>query len=455
MKAPSVRRADDGRRETRGANASADERVIEPCGILQVDAVCTSMSRVPAILSLLLVLSLVAGAGAGITAAQSGETVTVTVAVNDRAGNAISDADLDVEWDGGSTTATTAGNGKAFVDVPAGAEVTIRVTHPRYVRNNPYVIDSAAEREVEVRVYRKSSVRLEVSDDDGAVADARVRIQRGGLDIETGRTGPNGVFESDTVEAGRYTVVVSKPGYYVSQKPLEIDGDVTNRVALRRGSVTVGIRVVDPHFDPPQAVSGATVTVSDVATDRTGRSGNVSVTAPVNTETTLRVTRDGYRTVERDLTVGEEATNVSVGISRTPSITLESANERIVAGERVVLTATNAYGEPASVATVYLDDERVGTTDGEGEARVRIDDPGEHTLYVTKDGVQSNEVGVEAISADGGTDTADATPTASPTPESTPTPTATPTATSDSSPGFTLPLALLAILVVAARFARR
>jgi PGF-CTERM protein len=409
------------------------------------------MLRVPVVLGALLVLSLVAGATAGVTVAQSSdETVTVTVAVRDRAGNAISNADLDVEWDGGSATATTASNGKAFVDVPAGAEVTIRVTHPRYVRNNPYVIDSAAEREVDVQVFRKSTVRLEVSDDDGAVADARVRIERGGLRFETGTTGSNGVFESDVIEAGRYTVIVSKPGYYTREKPLEIDGDITNRVALRRGSVTVGVRVIDPHFDPPQAVSGATVTLTDVATKRTGRSGNVSVTAPVNTETTLRVTRDGYRTVERDLTVGAEATNVSVGISRTPSITLASANERVVAGERVVLTATNAYGEPASVATVHLDGERVGTTDGEGEARVRIDDPGEHTLYVTKDGVRSNEVGVEAIRADGGTDTADATATASPTVE--PTPTAT---TSDSSPGFTLSLALLAMLLVAARFARR
>jgi len=409
------------------------------------------MSRVPVVLSVLLVLSSLAGATASVTVAQSGETVTVTVAVRDRAGNAISNADLDVEWDGGSATATTAGNGKAFVDVPAGAEVTIRVTHPRYVRNNPYVIDAAAEREVDVQVFRKSSVRLEVSDDDGAVADARVRIERGGLRFETGTTGSNGVFESDVIEAGRYTVVVSKPGYYTREKPLEIDGDITNRVALRRGSVSVGIRVVDPYFDPPRALSSATVTVTDVATERTGPSGNVSVTAPVNTETTLRVTRDGYRTVERDLTVGEEATNVSVGISRTPSVTLESANERIVAGERVVLTATNAYGDPATVAEVYLDGERVGTTDGEGEARVRIDDPGEHTLSVRQNGIQSNEVRVEAISADGGTDEPAATPTASPTDE----PTATPTTTSEESPGFTPLLALLAILLVAARAARR
>jgi len=412
------------------------------------------MSRVPVLLSVVLVLFLVT-APAGVTVAQSdGETVTVTVAVRDQAGNPISNADLDLEWDGGSATATTAGNGKAFVDVPAGAEVTISVTHPQYVRNSPYIISSASEREVEVEVFRKSSVRLEVSDDDGPVADARVLIERGGLDVATGRTGSNGVFESGVLQAGSYTITVSKPGYYTRQKPLEIEGDITNRVAVRRGSVAVGVRVVDPHFDPPRPVPSATVTLTDVGTDRTDTRGNASVTAPVNTETTLRVTRDGYRTVERDLTVGEEATNLSVDISRTPSLTLEAANERIVAGERVIVSATDAYGDPATVAEVYLDGERVGTTDGEGEARVRIDDSGDHTLYVTRDGVRSNEVSVEAISADGDdAGTADATPTASPTSEPTATPTAT--TTTGTSPGFTPLLAVLAVLVVAARAARR
>lgn len=412
------------------------------------------MSRVPVLLSVVLALSLVTTAG--VTVAQSdGETVTVTVAVTDRAGNPISNADLDVTWDGGSTTATTAGNGKAFVDVPAGAEVTIRVTHPRYVRNSPYIISSASEREVEIEVFRKSSVRLEVSDDDGPVADARVLIERGGLDVATGRTGSNGVFESGVLQAGDYTITVSKPGYVTRRKPLEIDGDITNRVAMRRGTVAVDVRVVDPHFDPARPVSSATVTLDDIGSNRTDTGGNASVTAPVNTETTLRVTRDGYRTVERDLTVGETATTLSVDLSRTRSLTLEAANERIVAGERVIVSVTDAYGDPASVAEVYLDGERVGTTDGEGEARIRIADPGDHTLYVTKNGVRSNEVQVEAISADGGSDSADATATATTTPESTGTETPTATMTTGTSPGFTPMLALLAMFVVAARLARR
>lgn len=407
------------------------------------------MSRIAASLCVVLVLSLVAP---GVATAQSSETVTVTVAVRDQADNPISNAELDVEWNGGSTTATTASNGKAFVDVPEGAEVTIRVTHPRYVRNRPFVISSASETEVEVEVYRKSSVRLEVNDDDGPVEDARVLIERGGLDVQTGQTNANGVFTSGTLQAGSYSVTISKPGYYVRRKSLDVEGDITNRVALRRGTTNVNVRVVDPHFDPARPVSNAVVDFGDDTSGRTDRGGTLSVTVPVNTERTLRATKDGYRTVERSLQVGEEPENVSIRLSRTPSITLEATNERIVAGERVILTATNAYGEPATVATVYLGGERVGTTDGDGEAAIRLSEPGTHTLYVTRNDVRSNEVQIEAIAAGG-----EVTPTAtaSSTETDTPTATDTPTETADTSPGFTPALAVLALLVLGGLAARR
>jgi hypothetical protein len=403
------------------------------------------MPRIAPALCVVLVLSLVAPAGGVV--AQSAETVTVTVAVRDQSGDPIPNAELDVEWDGGSTTATTAANGKAFVDVPAGARVTISVTHPRYVRNSPYVVSSASEREVEVGVYRKSSVRLEVRDEDGPVADASVLIERGGLDVETGRTDEDGVFESGVLQAGDYTITVSKSGYYTRRKSLEIEGDITNRVAIRRGSVPVTVRVVDPYFDSPRPVSNAGVDLADIGSARTDRHGNVTIEAPVNTETTVRVTKDGYRTVERDLEIGAEATSVSIQFSRTRSVTLEAANERVVAGERVILTATDAYGNPAAVATVYLDGERVGTTDGEGEAAIRIAEPGMHTLYVTKGGVESNEVQVEAIAAGGGV-TATPTESETPTPTVAATPTPTPTGTSGSGPGFGPPLVVLALLVI-------
>lgn len=391
-----------------------------------------------------LAVALVVGP-AGFVAAQDGGTVTVTVAVHDSDGDPVSNAALDAEWDGGSTTATTAGNGMAFVDVPDGAEVTVAVTHDRYVREDPYVIDDASEREVSVRVYRKSAIRLEVGDDDGGVSDASVLIERGGLDVETGTTDENGVYETGVIREGDYAVTVSKPGYYTRRKEVRAEGEITNRVAVTRGSVPVRVDVADPRTDPAAPVDDANVTLDGVGTAHTDGSGDATVEAPVNTQSTLRVTKSGYRTVSRDLSVGEEATDVSVSLSRTPSLTVSAVNERVLVGERVALSVTDAYDDPAAGVTVTLDGDPVGTTDDEGEIAVRIDDPGDHALRATDDDVTSDAVRVEAVDPDGTTPT----PTGTDAPADTATATPTTTATSLVGPGFTPVAAVLAVLVAA------
>jgi PGF-CTERM protein len=397
------------------------------------------MSRVAAVLVVSVLASLVA-VPTGIAAAQSDDTVTLTVSIRDRTGDPIGGAELDATWDGGETTATTASNGKAFVDVPDGAEVRIAVTHPSYLRTSPFVLDDASEREVGITVYRKSTVRLEVTDANGAVTDASVLIERGGLDVAVGTTGAGGVFESDVIQAGDYTVTVTKPGYYDRTKSLTVRGDVTNRVALRPGSVNVTVEVVDPHFDPPRPVSDATVTLDGVATATSSGTGEIRVGAPVNTPTTLSVTKSGYRTVDRGLTVGERDVTLSVDLSRAPSLTIDVVGRRMVAGERILVTATDAYDDPVAGATVSLDGDTVGTTDVDGELAVPVDDPGTHTLRASSDGRTSNELVIEAIAAGGDE------PTATPTATRTSTATGTPTESDVSAPGFTAALAVLAVL---------
>lgn len=377
--------------------------------------------------------------------------MTLTVAVQSQGGDPVGGAELDATWDGGSATATTANNGRAFVDVPDGAEVRIAVTHPRYVRDDPYVVESATERDVTVQVYRKSSISLEVSDDDGPVANASVLVERGGLDVATGTTDRNGVFETGVLRQETYDVTVTKPGYYDRTKTIRVEGEITNRMSVRRGSVDVTVSVTDPYFDPPEAVGGANVTLAGIGNARTDRGGNATVTAPVNTRTTLRVTGDGYRAVEREVEVGSENATLSVDLSRNRTLTLDAVNERVVAGDRTVVTVTNAYGDGVPSAAVSLDGERVGTTDDEGEATVRIDGPGEHTLRASESGVTSNEVGIVAIDADA--DTADPTATARATPTATATPTGT--ATSAVGPGFAPAVAILALVAVGLLAGRR
>jgi hypothetical protein len=402
------------------------------------------MTRVARVVCLAVALSLVVPA-AGAAVAQTGDTVTVTVAVRTLDDTPIGGATLDASWDGGSTTATTAGNGKAFVDVPEGARVSVTVSHPRYLRDSPLVIQDASAREVEVTVYRKSTLRLEVSGPDGPLADASVLVERGGLDVATGTTDDSGAFETGVLREGDYTVTVTKPGYYVRRKPIRIEGDITNRVALRPGSVTVAVSVVDPHFDPPAPVDDASVRLSSVGSARTDAGGNATIEAPVNARPTLRVTKDGYRTVSREVAVGEANESLTARISRTPSLTASAINDRIVAGQRAVLRVTDAYGDPAAGVTVTLDGDPVGTTDDDGEFAVGIDAPGEHTLRATDDGVASEPVTVDVVDAD-----------ATPTPAATPTATTatTPTETEASAPGFTVVVAALSVLVAARLFRR-
>ncbi|MFB6107972.1 MAG: PGF-CTERM sorting domain-containing protein [Haloplanus sp.] len=249
---------------------------------------------------------------------------------------------------------------------------------------------------------------------------------------------------------------MSKDGYYEKSKSLLVDGDVTNTFAVKSGSVTVEFTVVDPHFDPPEAVQDAKIQLSGIGTLTTLRSGEASTRVPVNTEIEINVTKSGYGTASRRLQIEESDEQVSLSISRVPSLHLESTNQRVVAGERVVVTVTDQYGDPVEGATITLDGETAGQTNADGQLAVRVDDPGSHVIAAKTGRISSNSVRVEAISGD----TATPTPTtASPTPTPTATPTATPVGTTTETglvgPGFTPALAVLALLAAAFLLRRR
>lgn len=66
------------------------------------------------------------------------DIVTLTVTIVDTAGDPVGDALLTVYADGDDiATVGTASNGMAFVDVPAGAEVSVEVSDEDYSRTTP------------------------------------------------------------------------------------------------------------------------------------------------------------------------------------------------------------------------------------------------------------------------------------------------------------------------------
>lgn len=384
----------------------------------------------------------VAGAGPADAAA-----VTLTVAVTDGFNNPIADATVTAEWDGDSTSRETASNGKVFLDVPEGADVTITVTHRAYVRNNPVVVEDAGEQEVAIKVYRKASTRVKVFDKEGKpVQDAQVLLYKRGNIADRGRTDDNGVFQSSTIEQGSYHVIAVKEGYYKNESDRYVSGEDSFPLSIREGTVILSVTVTDDHFNPEQPIAGAEVKVGSIGTVSTSGDGEQSIAVPVNSDVTITVSKDGYTGVRRDVSIGEEGKELRFTITRKDALNVTASNRRVVAGETVRLEVTDEYGEPVEGAAVLVDGSEVGTTDAQGVYQATVESAGEHTIEVRKGGVTSAALTVEGIAADG-SDGDDGT--------------ATPTGNGDGDlsdvpvPGFGLPAALAAVVAAALLLRRR
>lgn len=335
--------------------------------------------------------------------AAAADTVTLTVSVTNQAGDPVSGATLTASWDGGSTERTTAGNGKAFVDVPADTEVTVSVEHPDYVRNQPVTVNASSDRDLSVPVHQKSSLAVTVEGGEGAVADAQVTLTKNGQVAAEGTTDASGTFDSGAIEAGEYEARVAKRGYYETTVTVDVTGDAARTVSVEQGSVSLSVNVTDDHYGSAKPVSGVTVQIGSVGTVTTLDDGGTSTSVPVNAELTITGVKDGYVNTSKTITVGESALEVNLTMNREPRLDLTATNERVVAGERVVLTVTDAYGDPAEDVSILLDGERVGETDADGRYAATIPDAGNHTLRAETDAVASNEVTVRAIAENGGT----------------------------------------------------
>ncbi|MFC7142084.1 PGF-CTERM sorting domain-containing protein [Halosimplex aquaticum] len=401
----------------------------------------------PVLFSLFVVsASFVGGVGASTTQT---ETVTLTVTVVDQGGNPLSDARLSATWDGGGpVNRTTAGNGKAFIDVAEGADVTIRIDHPHYVRNHPYVVENASEGDVRIRVAQKGKATVSVADANGAVDNAIVRMFHDGKPVVNARTSGDGTFTTDNIEQGNYTLITFKEGYLRNRTTLTVDGQVSQSMTVEQDSVLVSFSVTDDHFDPPRPVTGANVTVPDIADVTTQGTGGVTVSVPVNDAYDVTITKPGYESVTRRLSVRESETSLNASIQRQSAIDVRADSDRVVVGEPVRVTVVDEYGNPVSGASVSVGGSSAGETDENGVLRVPVESAGNVTISAESDG-REDAVTVEGVQAGGG-----ATPTATATATGTQTDAATET-DSGVGPGFGVAGALVALLLGAVAARRR
>jgi len=423
----------------------------------------STRTRVGTVLFSLVVVAAAAVGGIGAVAAagaSSSADVTLTVTVVDEGGNPLGDARLSATWDGGGpVNQTTAGNGKAFVDVPEGEDVTISVDHTHYVRNNPFVVEDASEREVTIEMAQKGQATVVVRNATGRVSNAVVRLAHDRERVTAARTNGNGELVTGEIERGNYSLLAYKEGYLRNETTFTVDGDVTQAIHITRDSRLVTFTVTDDHFDPPRPLSNVNVSIEDRIDVTTQGTGSVTVSVPVNDEYEVAIGKQGYGSVTRTLTVEEARTSLNASIRRTPALSVETINEQVVVNGTAVVTVTDEYGDTVSNATLSLDGESAAETNANGVARVSVETVGNHSISATKGDLETSVVvtGVRPAPEDTPTATPTPSPTPTATPTATPTDTATATATSsgDSGPGFGVLAALAGLLALVALRRRR
>jgi PGF-CTERM protein len=330
------------------------------------------------------------------------DLVTLEVTVVDGNGDTLDDIDLTATWENGSAAETTSASGKALIDVGAGANVSITVEDETYIRNEPYNLTNATNDAFEVPVAQTGSATVEVVDSDGAaVSDAIVRMRSDNVTVINAFSGDDGTTQSGDIEEGTYTVKSWARGYLRNETTVSVENATTHRVQLTQSSRSLAVSVTDDHFDSPRPVKNATVTVSTRGSSLTLPDGTTSFPVPVNADYDITVTKDGYETNQTSITVKERARRVNVTIQRMDSISVQTANERVVSGETVRVRITDAYEEPVADADVRVDGEDVAVTDADGAAVVNISGAGTHTVTGISGDLTANTT-VEGVDPGGG-----------------------------------------------------
>jgi len=371
--------------------------------------------------------------------------VTITVNVVDADGNPIDGANVTVAYDDTTQSGETFANGKAFFDVPDGADVSVDVSADDLALNRPKTLSNVdAETTVNVTMYPSATAVLTLqTPNEQPVADARVRMRKDGdvLTSVSGRTAANGTFVAAGVEEGNYTVTVTAAGYYSTTESFVVSNRAGKTVTVEPGTVTVNFRTIDGHFANERSLN-ANVELYEgeefVTNMSTGESGQRRVSLDVNTNYRVVVKKSGYQRESQVLSIRESDSSVTFAINRTPALSIEAANTQVVTGQTVRVSVTDEYDDPVADASVRVGGETVAATDENGEAPVTIESAGDVDVVATKGDLEAT-VTVEGVAASTETTATTKTATATTAPTTTTVTDAVTTTSDDGSDGLPTP----------------
>lgn len=363
--------------------------------------------------TLLVVSLMVVGGIAVLGTASAQEETTITVSVTDEDGNPIQGATVTAEWDDtdeieeGDNSGETRSNGNVLLDVPsnaAAADVEITAEHPDYVQNLPVPVENTSE-VIDVQMREPGSVSIRVVDtNDNPVNNVRLRVRHtNNAIVDVVSTGPDGIAELSEIEQRSYVVDTNRPGYLGNKTEFELDeSSINHRIRIEQRNVEIEFKVTDNYLDAP--LEGATISVNGNPAGTTTSDGTQISRRGVNDNYDITVSKDGYNSVTRQVRVGEEPTDFEVSIRRTPEINIGQLQTAVVTGQQTQVEITNAYDDPVSGATVFLNGNSVATTNEEGVAMFEVTEAGDNSLVVESGTLEASAT-IEGIDESSGNET--------------------------------------------------
>ena len=237
------------------------------------------------------------------------------------------------------------------------------------------------------------------------VAEATIQV-----DGETvGQTNQEGTALLDSLESGRHTVKLQKPGYWTASSQVQLEPELTTTVSLtltRRPTDTSGTLRVET------TVEEAIVLVNGRRIGRTDSSGRIRASELGMGTHKVVVHKDGYAQVSQQVTLDKSTQNRTIWLPLLPpatastpssdSLTARSGSLTTPAGSPRSDSATTATREEAGLvvdtgvpdATVFVNDSTRGQTDANGLLALQIS-PGTHQVEVRKEGYKPTRTTTE------------------------------------------------------------
>jgi hypothetical protein len=237
------------------------------------------------------------------------------------------------------------------------------------------------------------------------VAEATIQVD--GKTV--GQTNQEGTALLDSLESGRHTVKLQKPGYWTASSQVQLEPELTTTVSLtltRRPTDTSGTLRVET------TVEEAIVLVNGRRIGRTDSSGRIRASELEMGSHKVIVHKEGYAQVSQQVTLDKSTPNRTIWLPLLPPAAAStSSSDSLIAGSGSLTAPTGAPRSDSAAtpprkeaglvvdtgvpdATVFVNDSTRGTTDANGLLALQIS-PGTHQVEVRKDGYKPTRTTTE------------------------------------------------------------